>query len=57
MNPFDTSIISFVNSFARHSVFFDTLVTMISGDDLVKGGHGGGANLGNMVSPQRAATR
>jgi hypothetical protein len=38
MNPFDTSIISFVNSFARHSVFFDTLVTMISGDDLLKGG-------------------
>lgn len=38
MNPFDTSIISFVNSFARHSVFFDTLVTMISGNDLLKGG-------------------
>jgi undecaprenyl-diphosphatase len=38
MNPFDSSIISFVNSFARHSVFFDTLVTMISGDDLLKGG-------------------
>jgi membrane-associated phospholipid phosphatase len=38
MNPFDSSIISFLNGFARHSVFFDTLVTMISGDDLLKGG-------------------
>jgi undecaprenyl-diphosphatase len=38
MNPFDSSIISFVNGFARHSVFFDTLVTMISGNDLLKGG-------------------
>jgi undecaprenyl-diphosphatase len=27
-----------VNGLARHSVFFDTLVTMISGDDLLKGG-------------------
>ncbi len=38
MNPFDSTIISFLNGFARHSVFFDTLVTMISGDDLLKGG-------------------
>jgi undecaprenyl-diphosphatase len=38
MNPLDSSIISFLNGFARHSVFFDTLVTMISGNDLLKGG-------------------
>ena len=38
MNPFDSSIISFLNGFARHSIFFDTLITMISGDDLLKGG-------------------
>jgi undecaprenyl-diphosphatase len=38
MNPFDSYIISFLNGFARQSVFFDTLVTMISGNDLLKGG-------------------
>lgn len=38
MNPFDSSIISFLNAFARHSVFFDALVTMISSNALLKGG-------------------
>ncbi|MDP9338745.1 MAG: phosphatase PAP2 family protein [Acidobacteriota bacterium] len=38
MNPFDSSIVSFLNSFARHSIFFDTLVTLVSGNYLLKGG-------------------
>jgi hypothetical protein len=38
MNPFDTSIIIFLNSFARHSWAFDSFVYMLSGNDLLKGG-------------------
>jgi undecaprenyl-diphosphatase len=38
MNPFDSSIITFLNSFARHSWAFDSSVYMISGNDLLKGG-------------------
>ncbi|HTG27364.1 MAG TPA: phosphatase PAP2 family protein [Methylomirabilota bacterium] len=38
MNPFDSSIIAFLNSFARHSWAFDSFVYMISGNDLLKGG-------------------
>jgi undecaprenyl-diphosphatase len=38
MNPFDSSIITFLNSFARHSWVFDSFVYMISGNDLLKGG-------------------
>jgi undecaprenyl-diphosphatase len=38
MNPFDSSIITFLNSFARHSWAFDTFVYLISGNDLLKGG-------------------
>jgi undecaprenyl-diphosphatase len=38
MNPFDSSIITFLNSFARHSWVFDSFVYMLSGNDLLKGG-------------------
>jgi undecaprenyl-diphosphatase len=38
MNPFDSSIITFLNSFAHHSCAFDSFVYMISGNDLLKGG-------------------
>jgi undecaprenyl-diphosphatase len=38
MNPFDSSIITFLNSFARHSWTFDSLVYMLSSNDLLKGG-------------------
>jgi undecaprenyl-diphosphatase len=38
MNPFDSSIITFLNSFARHSWAFDSVVYLISGNDLLKGG-------------------
>jgi undecaprenyl-diphosphatase len=38
MNSFDSSIIAFLNSFARHSWAFDSFVYMISGNDLLKGG-------------------
>ena len=38
MNPFDSSIITFLNSFARHSWAFDSFVYMLSGNDLLKGG-------------------
>jgi undecaprenyl-diphosphatase len=38
MNPFDSSIITFLNSFARHSWAFDSFVYMISSNDLLKGG-------------------
>jgi undecaprenyl-diphosphatase len=38
MNSFDSSIIMFLNSFARHSWGFDSFVFMISGNDLLKGG-------------------
>jgi undecaprenyl-diphosphatase len=38
MNPFDSSIIHFVNSFARHSWAFDSFVYMLSGNDFLKGG-------------------
>jgi undecaprenyl-diphosphatase len=38
MNSFDSSIITFLNSFARHSWAFDSFVYMISGNDLLKGG-------------------
>ena len=38
MNPFDTSIVSFVNRFAHHSWVFDTFVFMISDNHLLKGG-------------------
>ncbi len=38
MNPFDTSIVSFVNRFAHHSRVFDTFVFMISDNHLLKGG-------------------
>ncbi|HEX3543835.1 MAG TPA: phosphatase PAP2 family protein [Candidatus Acidoferrum sp.] len=38
MNPFDSSIIAFLNSFARHSWAFDSFVYMLSGNDLLKGG-------------------
>jgi membrane-associated phospholipid phosphatase len=38
MNPFDSSIITFLNGFARHSWTFDSFVYMLSGNDLLKGG-------------------
>src|ERR1700686_2417668 len=38
MNHFDSSIITFLNSFARHSWAFDSFVYMISGNNLFKGG-------------------
>jgi len=38
MNSFDSSIITFLNSFARHSWTFDSFVYMLSGNDLLKGG-------------------
>jgi undecaprenyl-diphosphatase len=38
MNSFDSSIITFLNSFTRHSWAFDSFVYMISGNDLLKGG-------------------
>ena len=38
MNSFDSSIITFLNSLARHSWAFDSFVYMISGNDLLKGG-------------------
>lgn len=38
MNSFDTSIITFLNSFARHSWAFDSFVYMLSNNDLLKGG-------------------
>lgn len=38
MNSFDSSIITFLNSFARHSWGFDSFVYMLSGNDLLKGG-------------------
>ena len=38
MNPFDSSIIHFVNSLARHSWAFDSFVYMLSGNDFLKGG-------------------
>jgi undecaprenyl-diphosphatase len=38
MNSFDSSIINFLNSFARHSWAFDSFVYMLSGNDLLKGG-------------------
>lgn len=37
MNPFDLTIIRFVNGFAHHSVFFDTFVYLL-GNNLLKGG-------------------
>jgi undecaprenyl-diphosphatase len=37
MSPFDSSIITFLNSFARHSWTFDSFIYMISGNDLLKG--------------------
>jgi undecaprenyl-diphosphatase len=38
MNPFDTSIVSFVNRFAHHSWVFDTFVFMLSDNHMLKGG-------------------
>ena len=38
MNGFDYSIISFLNGFARKSLFFDLLVNFISTNHLFKGG-------------------
>jgi len=38
MNSFDHSIVSFLNSFTRHSFFFDTFVSMLSDNLLLKGG-------------------
>jgi undecaprenyl-diphosphatase len=38
MNPFDSSIITFLNSFARHSRGFDSFVYLLTGNDLLKGG-------------------
>jgi undecaprenyl-diphosphatase len=38
MNSFDSSIISFLNGFARHSQSFDTFVHMLSDNELLKGG-------------------
>jgi undecaprenyl-diphosphatase len=38
MNPFDTSIVSFVNRFAHHSWVFDSFVYMLSDNHLLKGG-------------------
>jgi undecaprenyl-diphosphatase len=38
MNPFDYSIISFFNQFAKRSVQFDNLVLLISDNTLLKGG-------------------
>src|ERR1700731_3682832 len=38
MNSFDTPIITFLNSFARHSWAFDSFVYMLSSNDLLKGG-------------------
>jgi hypothetical protein len=38
MNHFDSSIITFLNSFARHSWAFDSFVYMISGNNLFKRG-------------------
>lgn len=38
MNPFDTSIVSFVNRFAHHSWVFDSFVFMLSDNHLLKGG-------------------
>jgi undecaprenyl-diphosphatase len=38
MNFFDSSIVTFLNSFARHSWAFDSFVCMLSGNDLLKGG-------------------
>jgi undecaprenyl-diphosphatase len=38
MSSFDTSIITFLNSFARHSWAFDSFVYMLSNNDLLKGG-------------------
>jgi len=38
MNPFNASIMKFVNGYAHISPFFDTLIYTIMGNDLVKGG-------------------
>jgi undecaprenyl-diphosphatase len=38
MNPFDTSIVSFVNRFAQHSRVFDYFVYLLSDNHLLKGG-------------------
>ena len=38
MNPFDASIMRFVNGYAHISPFFDTLIFNIMSNDLVKGG-------------------
>jgi undecaprenyl-diphosphatase len=38
MNSFDSSVITFLNGFARHSSVFDTFVYMISDNSLLKGG-------------------
>lgn len=38
MNPFDSSIVSFVNRFAHHSWVFDTFVHLLSDTHLLKGG-------------------
>ncbi len=38
MNIFDSSIIKFINSFARKSEFFDISIDLIVGSNLIKGG-------------------
>lgn len=38
VNPFDTSILEFLNSFARRSWLFDHAMSMFEGETLLKGG-------------------
>lgn len=38
MNLFDSTIIGFANHFSRHSWLFDSLVTLFSGNNILKGG-------------------
>jgi undecaprenyl-diphosphatase len=38
MNIFDSSVLSFVNGFARHSIIFDKIMVSIVNQDLIKGG-------------------
>ncbi len=38
MNPFDASVVAFLNGFARHSFTFDTAMTVIAQSNLLKGG-------------------
>ena len=38
MNPFDSTVINFINGFAHQSRFFDTVISTLMQNDLVKGG-------------------